>query len=257
MNYLLLLVAAFFAGAINSVAGGGTLLTFPSLLSVGVLPVSANATSTVALVPGSFGAFWGFRSEMGHMNRYLALFGIPSALGGLVGAMALLQAGDRLFSRLVPWLILAATGLLLMQEPMRRWTAKRVGRDPQQRSVSRWTVAGVVVLQLFIAMYGGFFGAGAGILMLGAFGFLDLRSIHRMNGLKNFCAVCINTVASTTLIAHHKVLLPIAVLMACGAIAGGYTGAGIAKRIGQHNVRRIVVATGLCIGVGMLVKRYL
>jgi hypothetical protein len=254
MEYWLLILAAVAGGAINSVAGGGTLLTFPALLSVGVAPIAANATSTVALVPGSLSAFWGYRSELHGPKHHLLYLGLPSAAGGLAGAIFLLRAGDSLFSLLVPWLILGATGLFVIQDPVRRWTERHLGGS--ERS-SRWRLGGVMVFQFFVAMYGGFFGAGIGILMLAALGMLGLQSIHRMNGLKNFAAVCINGVASATFILQQRVRWDLALIMAAGAIAGGYGGAGIAKRLGQKNVRRIVVLVGLSIGLQMLVRRYL
>ncbi|MBI5537571.1 MAG: sulfite exporter TauE/SafE family protein [Deltaproteobacteria bacterium] len=255
MQYLLLILAAIAGGAINSVAGGGTLVTFPTLLSVGVGPVAANATSTVALVPGSLSAFWGYRSELQGPKHQLLWLGVPSAIGGLLGAIFLLKAGDSLFSRLVPWLILSATGLFIVQDPVRRWTEKRLGSgDGASSSTAR--LIGVAFFQFLIALYGGFFGAGIGILMLAALGMLGSQSIHRMNGLKNFAAVCINSVAAATFILQNRVRWDLALMMAAGAIVGGYGGAGIAKKIGQKNVRRVVVVVGLSIGAYMLVKRY-
>jgi len=252
LSYVLLVGTAFAAGAINSVAGGGTLLTFPALLSAGVPPIAANATSTVALVPGSLGAFWGYRSELGDRRIELLWLGIPSVVGGLLGAIFLLGAGDALFSRLVPWLILGATALFMVQEPVRRWTDR--AKTGVADGPPWWRVAGVITFQFLVALYGGFFGAGIGILMLAALGILGQKSIHRANGLKNFAAVCINSIASVTFILQNRVVWHLALAMAAGAIAGGYLGAGVARRIGQKNVRRIVVAIGLFIGVWMLVK---
>lgn len=254
MDYLLLLLAAMAGGAINSVAGGGTLVTFPALLSVGVSPITANATSTVALVPGSLSAFWGYRGELKGPKHHLLWMGVPSVLGGLAGALFVLKAGDSLFSQLVPWLILGATALFMVQEPVRRWTEKRLGTSAD---TSLWRLSGVACFQFFVAMYGGFFGAGIGILMLAALGILGIQNIHRMNGLKNFAAVCINGVASVTFIVQQRVRWEFALVMAAGAIAGGLGGAGIAQRIGQKNVRRIVVFIGLSIGVWMLVRQQL
>jgi uncharacterized membrane protein YfcA len=256
MQYLLLILAAVLAGAINSVAGGGTLVTFPALLSVGVGPIAANATSTVALVPGSLGAFWGYRAELGSGRSELVWLGVPSVVGGLVGAVVLLRVGDSVFGALVPWLILGATALFMVQEPVRRWTSGKTADESEPTRHAWWRLAGVVAFQFFVALYGGFFGAGIGILMLAALGILGIRNIHRMNLLKNFAAICINTVASITFIAQQRVVWPLALLMAAGAIVGGYGGAGIARRLGQKNVRRIVAAVGLVIGVTMLVRRW-
>ncbi len=250
----LLVATAFAAGAVNSVAGGGTLLTFPALLSAGVPPIAANATSTVALVPGSFGAFWGYRSELGDRRVEMLWLGIPSVLGGLIGAIFLLRTGDAMFSRLVPWLILGATGLFVAQGPVRRW-ALPLGGDAEGNP-PWWRLAGVAGFQFLVALYGGYFGAGIGILMLAALGILGQKSIHRANALKNFANVCINAVASFTFILQDRVVWGIALAMAAGAIAGGYLGAGVARRIGQQVVRKIVVGVGLGIGVWMLIKQY-
>jgi uncharacterized protein len=253
MEYLLLMLAAMAAGAINSVAGGGTLVTFPALLAVGVSPITANATSTVALVPGSLSSFWGYRGELKGPKQRLLWLGIPSVFGGLAGALFVLRAGDTLFSKLVPWLILGATVLFIVQEPVRRWTERRLGAADDR---TLWRLAAVAGFQFLVALYGGFFGAGIGILMLAALGILGIQNIHRMNGLKNFANVCINGVAAATFMLQHRVQWNLALVMAAGAIVGGYGGAGIAQRIGQKNVRRIVVVIGLGIGISMLVRRY-
>ena len=254
---LLLFAAALVAGAINSVAGGGTLLTFPALLAVlgPTHSVAANATSTVALVPGSLSAFWGYRNEMrrDEVRRDLLWLGLPSLLGGVAGAFLLLHTPDKAFARLVPWLILSATGLFMLQGVLGRRSGQSddAARDPAARKGLGW----VMVFQFFVAVYGGFFGAGIGILMLAALGFVGLSNIHRMNGLKNFAAVCINGVAALTFIVGRKVDWPLALLMMVGAIAGGYAGAGLAQRLGQANVRRLVVGVGLTIGVVMLYQQ--
>jgi len=178
--------AAALAGAVNSIAGGGTLLTFPALLALGVSPVAANATSTVALVPGSLSAFWGYRGAGGDDRGALLRFGVPSVLGGALGAFLAIRAGDSLFGRLVPWLLFGATGLFVVQDPLRRRFASS-GDQPPSRAVH----AAIVAFQFLVATYGGFFGAGIGILMLAAMGILGLRDLHQMNRLKTFAAVCI------------------------------------------------------------------
>lgn len=254
-----LFAAAFAAGAINSVAGGGTLITFPSLLWAGVSPVAANATSTVALVPGSASAFWGYREELGHGRSALLWLGLPSVVGGLVGAFLVLKAGDTLFAHLVPWLILGATVLFMAQEPISRWMRRRAraehADDSAVENPKDGRLVGIMLYQFVVAIYGGFFGAGIGILMLAALGLLGLTNIHRMNGLKNMAAICINGVASITFIAGHKVHWMLALLMAAAAIFGGYGGAGLARKLGQKTVRRIVIGIGLAIAVLMFVRQ--
>ncbi len=253
MRLLLPFVAAFLAGAVNSVAGGGTLLTFPALLSAGLSPIAANATSTVALVPGSFAAFHGYRDELKGSGRSIALFAAPSLVGGVVGALFVHRVGDRTFARAVPWLILGATALFAAQPLVKRWV-ERSSRDEHgaEAPVRRWPAT--LGFQFFVAVYGGFFGAGMGILMLAALGFLGVRGIHRQNGVKNFAAVCINGVAAITFASLGLVVWTDAAVMAIAAIAGGLGGAGAARRLGEANVRRLVVAIGLVLGAGMVAR---
>lgn len=252
LHYFLLFAAALAAGAINAVAGGGTLLSFPALLAIGVSPVSANATSTVALVPGSLSAYWGYRNEMADARDDLRRWAVPSLLGGAVGAWLAVHIGDKAFSRLVPYLILGATGLFLLQGPLRTWLSFRPAPDGLPRSPSH---VGTTVFQFAVAVYGGFFGAGIGILMLAAMGILGQTNIYRMNGLKNFAAVCINGVAALTFVWSGRVRWDLALMMMGAAIVGGYAGAGLAQRVGQQNVRRAVVVIGLTMGVYTLLRR--
>jgi uncharacterized protein len=249
MYLALLCLAAFVAGAINSVAGGGTLLTFPALLAIGVPPIAANATSTVALVPGSFAGFWGFRDELKGSRRELIAFAIPSLIGGVIGALFVDRVGDRTFARLVPWLIFSATALFALQPMVKAWLARAVPDAPRKRAPY------ALAFQFVVAIYGGFFGAGMGILMLATLGFLGLTNIHRMNGVKNFAAVCINGVAAVTFIILGRVRWPLALMMAVAAIAGGTLGARLAKRMGETNVRRVVIGIGVAIGGAMLLRR--
>jgi uncharacterized protein len=240
-------------------AGGGTLLTFPSLIAYGVPSITANATSTVALVPGSLGAFWGYRKEKHAPLSADLRFLIVSAVGGLIGALALLRVGDAIFSKLVPWLILGATVLFILQEPLRRWNERRAAhaeKEENPRDASQGFPPRALIGQFFIGIYGGFFGAGAGILMLAALGLFGLRDIHEMNRLKNLANVAFNTVASITFIVGRHVAWRLALVMMVGAIVGGYGGAGLARAIGQKNVKRIVILVGLGMGVLMLVKTY-
>jgi len=254
-GYLLLLfLTAIPAGAMNALAGGGTVLTFPALLAAGVSPVAANATNTVALVPGSLSAGWGFRRELGsHSSRVLTALVVTSLAGGLVGAWLVVEAGDALFRVLVPWLILGATALFIVQEPVRRWRERRsaVTWPRGLDEVNVWVLAAA---QFVVAVYGGFFGAGMGILMLAELGLVRLSNIHQMNGLKNFAAVCINGVAAVYFAVGRHVHWPLAFLMAVGAVLGGYAGAWFAQRIGEAMVRWVNIVIGLGIGVYMLVK---
>jgi uncharacterized membrane protein YfcA len=254
--YFVLFLSALVAGAINSMAGGGTLLTFPSLLACGVPSITANATSTVALVPGSFSAFLGYRKLDPTPIRDDVRFLLVSAVGGFIGAVGLLYVGDALFSKLVPWLIFGATALFLGQEPLSRWREHRVSPPAQEIEGTAEFAPRVLVGQLFIGIYGGFFGAGSGILMLAGLGFLGFRDIHRMNRLKNLANVTFNTVASVAFAVGRHIDWRLAAIMMGGASLGGYGGAGIARAIGRKNVKTTVIVIGLAMGVYTLVKAY-
>ncbi len=244
--------AAFLAGAINSVAGGGTLLTFPTLIWLGLNSITANATSTVAVWPGSLGSMWAYRQELGASEpRLLALVG-PCLAGGLIGALLLRSTPTAVFDRLVPFLILGATVLFLVQRPVQQRLQKPTA-GPAHES-GRW-LAGAMLFQLLVAIYGGYFGAGIGILMLAALSILGLTDIHQMNGLKTFFAVCINGVAVFYFIWAKMVYWPDVLIMAAGAVAGGYGGVGVARRLGPVAVRRIVIAVGFAMAISLFIKK--
>lgn len=249
-----LFLTAIAAGAMNALAGGGTILTFPALLAAGVSPVAANATNTVALVPGSLSAAWGYRRELGsYSGRVLVALIASSLAGGLVGAWLVPVVGDALFRALVPWLILGATALFIVQEPLRRWR-ERHSAELEARQLHHLNLWGLSAAQFVVAVYGGFFGAGMGILMLAELGLVGMTSIHQMNALKNFGAVCINGIAAVYFALSPHVRWPLAALMAVGAILGGYAGAWLAQRIGERMVRAAVILIGVAMGVMMLVK---
>jgi uncharacterized membrane protein YfcA len=253
---LVVFFAAFIAGMMNSVAGGGTLVTFPTLIWIGVDPIRANVTSTVALWPGSLGAMVGFRKELGDSRRIMLLLGAPSVIGGLIGARLLLLTPSPLFAAIVPYLILFATILFAISDPlMNRFRMKDGTTVVDERARSRHWWIGAMVFQFFVSIYGGYFGAGIGILMLAALALMGLADIHRMNGLKNFFAVCINLVAAVYFVAFGRVEWPHAIVMAAGAIAGGYGGAGLARKLGRPFVKRAVIGIGLLMALSLFIRR--
>jgi uncharacterized protein len=247
-------VAAFIAGMMNSVAGGGTLLTFPALIWLGMDPIQANVTSTVSLWPGSLGAMYGFRRELGDSRRWMLLLAPVSVVGGLAGAFLLLRTPSRVFASIVPYLILFATILFAAQEPITRRLQGDASAKSERVKSPRWWVW-AMAFQFAVAIYGGYFGAGIGILMLAALGLLGLTDIHQMNGLKNFFAVCINLVAASYFALRGSVDWPYAGVMMAGAIAGGYGGAGLARKLGRRFVRRAVIFIGLAMAVSLLFRR--
>ncbi|HYW46633.1 MAG TPA: sulfite exporter TauE/SafE family protein [Bryobacteraceae bacterium] len=241
--------AAFLAGAINSVAGGGTLVSFPALIWLGLNSVTANATSTVAIWPGSVGSLWGYRREMGSAEPRMYALVAPSLVGGISGALLLRWTPSATFDRLVPFLILFATLLFMAQEPVQR--TLKTAHAEQHRS-TRWLV-GAMLFQLAVAVYGGYFGAGIGILMLAALSIIGLTDIHQMNGLKVLFGMSINGVASLYFVWARMVYWPYVILMAVAAIAGGYGGAGAARRMGRTAVRRIVIGIGFGMALSLFI----
>ena len=243
--------AAFLAGAINSVAGGGTLVSFPALIWLGLNSVTANATSTVAIWPGTVGSMWGYRRELrGAEPRFRVLI-VPSLVGGITGALLLRWTPPAFFDRLVPFLILFATLLFMAQEPVQR---KLNTADAAAHQSTRWLVGGML-FQLAVAIYGGYFGAGIGILMLAALSVLGLQDIHEMNSLKVVFGGSINGIAAAYFIWARMIYWPYVVIMAVAAVAGGYGGAGAARRIGRTAVRRIVIAIGFGMAVSLFIKK--
>ena len=239
MHYALIFAAAFAAGSINSVAGGGTLVTFPTLLWLGMSAKLANGTSTVALWPGSVAGVWGFRRELKDADRRLLALLVPSIAGSVIGALLLVLTPPGVFERLVPFLILFATILFTAQEPIQR----RFNLAQAHQSRSHW-LSWAMVFQLLVGLYGGYFGAGIGILMLAALSLMGHTDIHQMNGVKNMLATCINGLAAALFIYNGLVLWQDALVMMGGAILGGIGGAGLARRAGRTAVRRTVILVG-------------
>jgi len=233
-----LVASSFGAGAMNAMAGGGTILTYPTLLFLGESAIVANATSTIALWPGAAASMWGYRREVATHRHWLKTLLVPSLVGGAIGSILLLQTPEKVFERLAPFLILFATVLFLLQGAVAKSSASHAA------PLSRGRLAAALLFQLAVAVYGGYFGAGIGILMLATLGFLGLGDIHAMNGLKNFFGMCINAVAAAYFIFRGAVQWPAALVMIGGAIAGGYGGARFARRIGKQKSRAAVVVIG-------------
>jgi uncharacterized protein len=248
----LLFIAAMAAGMINSVAGGGTLVTFPSLIWAGHSAVVANATNTLAMVPGALSSGFGYRRELqGTPSRFLFLL-LPSLVGALLGAILLKYTPPAAFAAIVPYLVLFATVLFMIQgQVMKRLKVNDIMESPVTRS---WMI-GASIYQFLVAVYGGYFGAGIGILMLAVLGLMGLKDIHQMNGLKNMFGAVINGLAAVYFIFVGLIDWPAAILMAVGAIVGGYVAAGLARRMGQKTVRRIVIVIGLAMTVSLFFKK--
>ena len=247
-------LAAMGGGFINAIAGGGTLLTFPALIGLGVPPLMANATSTVALWPGLLTSVRGYRDALRNASAWTVRWAIPSLLGGGVGAVLLILTPERKFSDSVPWLIWAATLLFIVQGPVMRWVVGHATPIPDGVPLPPPRF-GFLVAQFCFSIYGGYFGAGNGILMLAALGMMGLTNIHTMNGLKGWGGLNLNVVAVVIFAISGIVNWPIALTMAVGAALGGVIGSRLAQRVGQHWVRRAIIAIGLSSGAWMLWER--
>ena len=258
-------IASVLGGAVNAIAGGGTLLTFPALVGLGVPTLTANATSTVALWPGALSSMIGYRGELRGARAWVVRLTLPSVAGGAVGAWLLLHTPPDRFEVIVPFLVLGATLLFQAQGPiMRRLARRRAAADGSAEaesttpeSIASESAAGstgddprvapwlFVIGQFAIGVYGGYFGAGIGILMLAGLGMMGFTNIHRMNGLKNWGAVCMNVVAAGIFAFSGIVNWPVAAAIAAGGLLGGYGGSRMAQRVGQQRVRRAIVLIGL------------
>ena len=249
MHELLVFVTALGAGAINSVAGGGSLLTFPTLIWLGVPSINANATNTVAIWPGTLGSVWGYRRELKGADARVYSLIVPSVAGSIAGAVLLFRTPTSVFDKLVPLLIAFATFLFMVQEPLQRRFDWAITRDPGTHWLS-WTM----FYQFLVGLYGGYFGAGIGILMLAALSLMGHTDIHQMNGLKNLLATWINAVAAIYFAVAGLVFWQDALIMAVGAIVGGIGGAMMARRIGRDAVRKLVVVIGFSMAASLLFR---
>ena len=229
---VLLFAAGTAGGALNSVAGGGSFLVFPTMLFAGVAPVAANATTAAALWPAGLASAVAYRKELPRERTTLIVLALASALGGLLGAKLLLLTSDETFARLIPWLLLSASAVFTFGPRLSRRETETPRRLP--------LVAGALV-QLAIASYGGYFGGGMGILMLATLTLMGMNQIHRMNALKIILGILINGTANVAFFAARKVQVDVAIPVALGAIVGGWLGAAWARTVDPSKVRFAVM----------------
>jgi uncharacterized membrane protein YfcA len=246
----LLVVGATLAGAINAVAGGGSLISFPALLAVGYPALTANITNTVALCPGYVGGVIGYREELvGQRGRVVAL-SATSVAGALAGSFLLLLSSPELFERIVPWLIMLACGLLAVQERLGALVRARVGAVDGDAGWTRWTP--LVALQFVAAVYGAYFGAGLGIMMLAILGIFIADSLQRLNALKGVMSLVINVVGAVYFALFAEVVWTAVALMAVASLVGGRLGVAAARRLNDRALRWLVVAFGVAVAVRLL-----
>jgi len=250
------MIAGCIAGVMNAIAGGGTLVTFPTLIFAGLPSIIANATSTIALLPATISSAFGYRHAARSVSRWLIVFAPVSLLGGLTGGILLVRTPSRMFDTLVPFLILFATVLFMANASFNRLFGRLIPASKRGTDPPRTWVVGAAVFQLAVAVYGGYFGAGIGILMLASLGLLGFEDVHEMNALKVRLGFLINIVAALYFVANGLVEWPSAGIMAVGTIVGGYGGAHFAQKIPQARVRSIITFIGLLISAVMFYKQF-
>lgn len=249
-QYLLVSLAAVAAGAINALAGGGTLITFPMLTFVGIPAVSANITNTVALLPGYIGGTLAQKNDLQGQKQRLWLFLPAAAVGGLAGGALLLISGERLFRDLVPYLILMACFLLAIQDPVRAWINHRNEQSGRDTTSEVWAILPVCLA----AVYGGYFGAGLSVIILAVLGLVVDDSLTRLNASKQFISFVTNLVAALYFLFSGHVVWPVALIMMVGALLGGALGGKLAGRVKPATLRWLVVSIGLIVAIIYLVR---
>jgi uncharacterized membrane protein YfcA len=253
-NGVLLFIAAILAGTVNAVAGGGTFFTVPTLIFTSVPAVLANTTSTVAIWPAAVSSAGAYRKELVKQPRNLLILLVCiSLIGGIIGAILLLSTSNQAFIHILPYLLLVATVLFAASPVI---TAKLRTRSIEKVKFSWGLLLGVSFVQFLVAIYGGYFGGGIGILMLAVFGLMGMDDIHAMNALKVLLTLCINGVAVVIFIVQGAVLWPQAIVMALGAIIGGYGGAYYARKIKQSWIRWFVISYGIFLTIYFFVTSH-
>jgi uncharacterized membrane protein YfcA len=250
IEFLAVGVAAILGGAVNALAGGGTLITFPVLVAMGVPAVAANVTNTVALCPGYLGGTLAQFKDLSGEQRTLYVFGITSALGGLAGGVLLLNTGEETFRVLVPYLILFAAGLLAIEDPVHRWHERRVGKADGHHVNVVWKA-----LPVFLAsIYGGYFGGGLSVIVLAVLALVSHESLTRLNALKQVIALCVNVAAAVFFLFSGKVIWSAAAVMAIGALLGGAVGGLAADWVRPSMLRGIVIVFAVAISLAYFIE---
>lgn len=254
-NVLILLSAGLISGLMNSVAGGGSFVAFPALIFLGLSPIMANATATLAVFPGTFATMFTYRNELLVHKDKLPSFILISLIGGAIGALILLHVSNTTFASLVPYLLLTATLLFTFKRRLTKFI-HIMSNHYEGKKVSVLYSALMMILFIAIAIYGGFFGAGMGILLLALFSLMGMHSIHEMNALRSCSGLCANIIAIILFGSHGIIIWQDAAIMAIGGIIGGYFGAYYALRLPQIWSRNAVITIGWCMTIYFFWKQY-
>jgi hypothetical protein len=250
IGYISAAIAAVAAGLINALAGGGTLITFPVLMAIGLPPVAANVTNTLALSPGYLGGTLAQSKDLKGQEKRLWILIPTGALGGLIGGILLLQTGEKLFAQLVPFLILLASTLLAIQNPVRAWLTRQEEQNKSKTMSGVW-----VFFPVFLAaIYGGYFGAGLSVILLALLGLVLNDTLTRLNALKQGIALATNIAAALFFVFSGRVVWSVALVMMVGALLGGAIGGKLASKIKPGALRWVVVTIGFMVGMIYLVR---
>jgi uncharacterized protein len=250
LDFCIIAFGGFAAGTVNAIAGGGTLISFPILTAVGIPVVSANISSTVSLSPGYLAATFAQLKDLKDQKNRLWIFLPIAAIGGIIGGLLLIHTGDKLFRSLVPYLILVASILLALQEPLKKWLNKRQENERKIRYFSVWVLLPIA----FAAIYGGYFGAGLSVIVLAVLALTIDDNLTRLNALKQAIGFGVNMSTAIFFIFSDKVVWPAVIFMAIGAILGGMAGGKLAGKIKPVMLRNIVVVVGFIVSVIYFVK---
>jgi uncharacterized protein len=234
LDHAFVLAAAFAAGAVNAVAGGGSLLTFPTLVAVGIDPVSASITNTLGLMPGYLGGTHAYRAELAGQRHRVRVLVVPAAMGSVVGALLLLVSPEAIFEAVIPYLVLLAAVMLALQPRIAGWIARRPAA-PRELPLM------LLVVTFFGGVYGAYFGGVLGVILLAALGSVLVDDLQRLNALKSVLSVVINGVAVAIFVFSPHVHWTVVLVMGVGSLAGGRLGAGVARRLGAAQLRVAVV----------------
>jgi hypothetical protein len=252
---LLLIAASIFAGIVNSVAGGGSFVVFPLLIASGIPAVTANATNSFIVQPGALASAFGYRRPLKKLPKKYFLLLIPGAIGGLVGAIILRHTPNNVFGKIVPFFILSAVLLLSAQPIIHRWAVSKSRRRHHKKHPAL-VFTSLIIAFLLLSIYGGYFGAGYGIMALGILGITELKDIHQMNGIKNLVSVALGFSSIFYYITHHLIRWEVLPLLVIGNIIGGYFGSVYASKLPNNVIRLTAIGIGSVITVILFRKYY-
>ncbi|WP_250656260.1 sulfite exporter TauE/SafE family protein [Alkalimarinus coralli] len=253
-EWIVVVLAGFLGGMLNAVAGGGSFITLPALVLVGVPPVAANTTGTAALLPGYIASAWRFRREIEYPKGLgFRSVSVVALLGGSIGAVTLLLTSDQVFSALIPWLILLSTTAFIVGPKLMGFKRPVSGRLAKHRGRSQVQAINIAALMV-ICIYGGYFNGGMGIILLAAFGLMGQNNLLGMNGLKNIVSALLTVIAVIIYTIGGTVKLEYLLILGVGSVVGGYVGAGLAYRVSQLYLRRLIIVIGCLMAAGFFLN---